>query len=162
MILAVIEPATEQVMAEVPRAGAEEVDVAVAAREGGVPGVAAPWHRPTGPRSFTGSRRRSSRESGGALAGWRRATPASPSGDARGEIGMVADSFRYYAGAPERLLGQTIPVAGWRRHDLPRAARRRRPHRAVELPAGDRFLEGRASSRRRQHDRPQAGRADAR
>ena len=35
-----------------------------------------------------------------------------PIGDARGEIGMVAECFRYYAGAPERLLGQTIPVAG--------------------------------------------------
>ena len=25
---------------------------------------------------------------------------------------MVVETFRYYAGAPERLLGQTIPVAG--------------------------------------------------
>ena len=25
---------------------------------------------------------------------------------------MVVDVFRYYAGAPERLLGDTIPVAG--------------------------------------------------
>ncbi len=33
-------------------------------------------------------------------------------GDARGEMGMVRDTFRYYAGAPERLLGDTIPVAG--------------------------------------------------
>jgi betaine-aldehyde dehydrogenase len=33
-------------------------------------------------------------------------------GDARGEIGMVVDTFRYYAGAPERLLGDSIPVAG--------------------------------------------------
>ncbi len=32
--------------------------------------------------------------------------------DARGEMGMVVDTFRYYAGAPERLLGDTIPVAG--------------------------------------------------
>jgi betaine-aldehyde dehydrogenase len=32
--------------------------------------------------------------------------------DARGEIAMVRDTFRYYAGAPERLLGDTIPVAG--------------------------------------------------
>jgi acyl-CoA reductase-like NAD-dependent aldehyde dehydrogenase len=35
-----------------------------------------------------------------------------PISDARGEIGMVADTFRYYAAAPERLLGETIPVAG--------------------------------------------------
>ncbi len=32
--------------------------------------------------------------------------------DARGEMAMVVDTFRYYAGAPERLLGDTIPVAG--------------------------------------------------
>jgi betaine-aldehyde dehydrogenase len=32
--------------------------------------------------------------------------------DARGEMQMVADTFRYYSGAPERLLGDTIPVAG--------------------------------------------------
>src|SRR5205823_7648117 len=35
-----------------------------------------------------------------------------PISDARGEMGMVVDTFRYYAGAPERLLGDTIPVAG--------------------------------------------------
>jgi betaine-aldehyde dehydrogenase len=32
--------------------------------------------------------------------------------DARGEMDMYAATFRYYAGAPERLLGDTIPVAG--------------------------------------------------
>ncbi|MEA2153235.1 MAG: hypothetical protein QOI18_1468, partial [Solirubrobacteraceae bacterium] len=35
-----------------------------------------------------------------------------PIGDARGEMAMVLDTFRYYAAAPERLLGDTIPVAG--------------------------------------------------
>ena len=68
--------------------------------------------------------------------------------------------FRYYAGAPERLLGRDDPGRRRRRHDLPRAARRRRPDRALELPAGDRLVEGRAGARRRQHDRAQAGRAD--
>ena len=47
-----------------------------------------------------------------------------------------------------------------RRHDLPRAARRRRPDHALELPAGDRLVEGRAGARGGQHGRPQAGRAD--
>src|SRR6202043_2505315 len=32
--------------------------------------------------------------------------------DARGEMDMVAATFRYYAGVPERLVGDTIPVAG--------------------------------------------------
>src|SRR5215475_8154094 len=27
-------------------------------------------------------------------------------------MGMVAETFRYYVGAPERMLGDTIPVAG--------------------------------------------------
>ncbi|MFZ0089251.1 MAG: aldehyde dehydrogenase family protein, partial [Solirubrobacteraceae bacterium] len=35
-----------------------------------------------------------------------------PIRDARGEIDMVAQVFAYYAGAPERLLGASIPVAG--------------------------------------------------
>ncbi|MGZ4193943.1 MAG: aldehyde dehydrogenase family protein, partial [Solirubrobacteraceae bacterium] len=35
-----------------------------------------------------------------------------PIGDARGEMDMVAQVFAYYAGAPERLLGDTIPVTG--------------------------------------------------
>jgi len=35
-----------------------------------------------------------------------------PISDSRGEMGMVVETFRYYSGAPERLLGQTIPVAG--------------------------------------------------
>ena len=39
-----------------------------------------------------------------------------PIGDARGEMGMVVETFRYYAGAPERLLG---------RHDPGRRRRRR-------------------------------------
>ena len=35
-----------------------------------------------------------------------------PIADARGEVGMVVSVLDYYAGAPERLLGDTIPVAG--------------------------------------------------
>src|ERR671913_1172889 len=35
-----------------------------------------------------------------------------PIGDSRGEMGMVAETFYYYAGMPERLLGDSIPVSG--------------------------------------------------
>lgn len=35
-----------------------------------------------------------------------------PLASARGEIGMAIETFHYYAGAGERLLGETIPVAG--------------------------------------------------
>ena len=58
--------------------------------------------------------------------------------NARWEAGNVRDVLAYYAGAPERLFGRQIPVAGRRRRHLPRADRRRRDHRAVELPHADR------------------------
>ena len=35
-----------------------------------------------------------------------------PISDARGEMGMVVDTFRYYAAGPERNTGRTIPVSG--------------------------------------------------
>jgi acyl-CoA reductase-like NAD-dependent aldehyde dehydrogenase len=35
-----------------------------------------------------------------------------PINSSRGEIGMAIATIRYYSGAPERLLGDTIPVAG--------------------------------------------------
>ena len=47
-----------------------------------------------------------------------------------------------------------------RRHHLQGAARRRRGHRAVELPDADRRLGVRAGAGCRQHRRAQAGRAD--
>ena len=39
-----------------------------------------------------------------------------PIGDARGEMGMVVDTFRYYAGAPERDRSATRSrsPAAWR------------------------------------------------
>ena len=74
---------------------------------------------------------------------------------------MVVETFRYYAGAPERLLGQTIPVAGGVDMTF------REPLGVVGLivpwnfPLRDRLVEGRAGARGGQHGRPQAGRADA-
>ena len=44
-------------------------------------------------------------------------------GNARWEAGNVRDCLNYYSGAPERLFGRQIPVAGRHRHHLPRAAR---------------------------------------
>ena len=66
---------------------------------------------------------------------------------------MVAQVFHFYAGAVDKHYGDTIPVAGGDRRDLPRAARRRRPDHALELPAQHRELEGRAGARNGQHDR---------
>jgi acyl-CoA reductase-like NAD-dependent aldehyde dehydrogenase len=109
-MIEVVEPATEQVMAEVPRAGAEEVDAAVVRA-----GVAyAAWRAVApGDRAMLLLRLADALEERSAeLATLEARNAGKPIADARGEIGMVVETFRYYAGAPERLLGHTIPVAG--------------------------------------------------
>ncbi len=108
--IAVVEPATEQVMAEVPRAGADEVDAAVARAKQAFPG----W-RAVSPADRAALLHRLADALGERvddLATLEARNAGKPIGDARGEMGMVVDTYRYYAGAPERLLGQTIPVAG--------------------------------------------------
>ncbi|MEA2346821.1 MAG: hypothetical protein QOG62_608 [Thermoleophilaceae bacterium] len=110
MTLAITEPATGQVMAEIPRAGVEETDAAVARAKAAFPGwrAVSPGDRAALLRSLASvidSRREE-------LAVLEARNAGKPIGDARGEIGMVIDTFAYYAGAPERLLGDTIPVAG--------------------------------------------------
>ncbi len=106
----VIEPATEQVMAEVPSGGAAEVDAAVSrAKE-----VFPEWRAIT-PEDRSDVMHRLANaleEHTEQLAKLEARNAGKPIGDARGEIGMVVQTFRYYAGAPQRLLGQTIPVAG--------------------------------------------------
>jgi betaine-aldehyde dehydrogenase len=109
-MIEVIEPATEQVMAELPRAGVEEVDAAVAAAKAAFPAwrAVAPTDRGVLIHRLADALAERSEE----LAVLEARNAGKPIGDARGEIGMVVETFRYYAGAPERLLGQTIPVAG--------------------------------------------------
>ena len=108
--IAVIEPATEQVMAELPRAGVAEVDAAVARARAAYPAWRAVDPGERGALLHGLADAIAARQEELALLEARNA--GKPIGDARGEIGMVVETFRYYAGAPERLLGQTIPVAG--------------------------------------------------
>ncbi len=109
-VIEVIEPANEQVMAEVPQAGVEEVDAAVARAKAAFPAWLAvgPADRATLLRTLADAIEARQED----LARLEARNAGKPIGDARGEIGMVVETFRYYAGAPERLLGQTIPVAG--------------------------------------------------
>jgi len=108
--LEVIEPATERVMATVERADVASTDAAVAAAKAALPGwkAVSPGDRAALIRSLADTIEARHEEL--ALLEARNAGKAI--GDARGEIGMVIETFRYYAGAPERLLGDTIPVAG--------------------------------------------------
>jgi acyl-CoA reductase-like NAD-dependent aldehyde dehydrogenase len=106
----VIEPATERVMAAVPRAGVEEVDAAVARAKAAFPAwrAVAPADRAKLLRALADALEARHED----LAQLEARNAGKPIGDARGEMEMVVETYRYYAGAPERLLGQTIPVAG--------------------------------------------------
>jgi acyl-CoA reductase-like NAD-dependent aldehyde dehydrogenase len=108
--LSVLEPATEAVLAEVARAGIEEVDAAVARAKASLPGwrALAPGERAEALRALAEELAEHHEE----LAVLEARNAGKAIGDARGEMAMVIDTFRYYAGAPERLLGDTIPVAG--------------------------------------------------
>src|SRR5436305_892376 len=106
----VIEPATERVMAEVPRAGVEEVDAAVARAKAAFPAwrAVAPADRGAMLSGLTDALAGQAER----LATLEARNAGKPIADARGEMGMVVDTFRYYAAGPERLLGKTIPVQG--------------------------------------------------
>jgi betaine-aldehyde dehydrogenase len=106
----VLEPATEAVLAEVPRAGADEADAAVARAKAAYPAwrAVAPADRAKLLYGLADALAAKQEE----LAVLEARNAGKPIGDARGEMGMVVDTFRFYAGAVERTLGDTIPVAG--------------------------------------------------
>jgi acyl-CoA reductase-like NAD-dependent aldehyde dehydrogenase len=106
----VFEPATEQVLAELPRASAEDADAAIARAKEAFPA----WRavRPGDRAKLLRRLARTIEDSLDELATLEARNVGKPISDARGEVGMVVDVFDYYAGAPERLLGNTIPVAG--------------------------------------------------
>ncbi|TML00310.1 MAG: aldehyde dehydrogenase [Actinobacteria bacterium] len=109
-MISVVEPATEEVMAQVPRGGVEEVDAAVGAAKRAL----SSW-RPLPPRERSTLLQRLAGEllrSVSELAQLEARNAGKPIRDARGEIEMVVDVFSYYAAAPQRLFGQTIPVEG--------------------------------------------------
>jgi betaine-aldehyde dehydrogenase len=106
----VIEPATGERLATVPEAGREEVDRAVAAAE----------------RAFRGEWRRVSsrdrgrlllrlaaliRDNAEELARLETRNVGKPIRDSRDEVGLAANCFEYYAGAANKIAGQTIPGA---------------------------------------------------
>jgi acyl-CoA reductase-like NAD-dependent aldehyde dehydrogenase len=110
MTLTVLEPATEAVLAEIPRADADAADAAVARAKAAFPA----W-RAVAPADRSRLLHRLADALADALeplAQLEARNAGKPIVSARGEMGMVVDTFRYYAGAPERNLGDTIPVAG--------------------------------------------------
>ncbi len=109
-MIEVMEPATAEVMAEIPRAGVEETDAAVERARAAFPAwrALAPSDRSAVLHRLANALEEHVED----LARLEARNAGKPIGDARGEMGMVVDTFRYYAGAPERLTGKTIPVSG--------------------------------------------------
>jgi len=106
----VLNPATEETIAEVPAATVDETDAAVAAARAAYPAwrAVAPGDRGRLLRRLSGL----VEEHGEELARLESRNAGKPISDARGEIGMVADVFQFYAGAIDKHHGETIPVAG--------------------------------------------------
>ena len=110
MSLAVVNPATERPIAELDQAGVEETDAAVARA-----GDAFPAWRAVAPTDRARLLRRLAllvEEHGEELALLETRNVGKPISDSRGEVGMVAEVFHFYAGAVDKHHGETIPVAG--------------------------------------------------
>jgi len=108
--LTVVNPATEEPIAELPEAGVEDAERAVAAAKAAFPG----W-RAVSPNDRARLLRRLAtlvEEQGEELALLETRNVGKPISDSRGEVGMVADVFHFYSGAIDKHHGQSIPVAG--------------------------------------------------
>jgi len=109
-VTVVVNPATEETIAEVPGATVEEADrVIEAARQ------AFPAWRSVSPSDRARLLRRLGdlvEEHGEELARLETRNVGKPISDSRGEVAMVAEVFYFYAGAVDKHYGETIPVAG--------------------------------------------------
>ena len=107
---AVVNPATEEIIAHVDHVEAEEADEAIARSAGVLPA----W-RAVSPGDRARLLRRFAEAVDGAneeLARLEVANSGHTISNARWEAGNVRDVLAYYAGAPERLFGRQIPVPG--------------------------------------------------
>jgi len=106
----VVNPATEETLAEIESAGVEETDAAVARAKAAFPA----W-RAVSPTDRARLLRRLAtlvEEHHEELSRIESRNVGKPIGGARGEVGMVAHVFHFYAGAVDKHHGETIPVAG--------------------------------------------------
>ena len=106
----VLNPATEEPIAELPEAGLEEADAAVARARASFPA----W-RAVAPADRVRLLRRLAtlvEEHTEELALLETRNVGKPISDSRGEVGMVADVFHFYSGAVDKHHGETIPVGG--------------------------------------------------
>ncbi len=107
---AIVNPTTEEVIAHVPQHGVDVVDEVIARAQAAAPA----WRRVT-PADRARLLRRFAEvvdQHNEELARLEVANSGHTIGNARWEAGNVRDVLAYYAGAPERLIGKQIPVAG--------------------------------------------------
>ncbi|HNE87796.1 MAG TPA: aldehyde dehydrogenase family protein [Actinomycetota bacterium] len=109
-MFSVVNPATEDVIAEVPRTPVEQVDEIIATARAAFPGWrdVAPGDRARLLRRFAELVDAHLEE----LAALEVRNSGHTISNARWEAGNVRDVLHFYAGAPERLHGMQIPVAG--------------------------------------------------
>jgi len=107
---AVLNPATEETLADIPPSSVEETDAAVARARAAFPA----WRAVTPADRARLLRRLATlvEEHHEELSRIESRNVGKPIGGARGEIGMVAQVFHFYAGAVDKHHGETIPVAG--------------------------------------------------
>ncbi len=110
MTLTVLNPATEEPIAELEQAGVDEADEAVARARAAFPA----WNAVTPADRGRLLRRLAAlvEENADELAQIESRNVGKPIAGARGEVGMVAQVFHFYAGAVDKHRGDTIPVAG--------------------------------------------------
>src|SRR5205814_4088370 len=109
-VTVVVNPATEETIAEIPSAGVEETDAAVARAQAAFPA----W-RAVAPADRARLLRRLAtlvEEQHEELSRLESQNAGKPIAGARGEVGMVAQVFHFYAGAVDKHHGESIPVAG--------------------------------------------------
>jgi acyl-CoA reductase-like NAD-dependent aldehyde dehydrogenase len=109
-VLTVLNPATEEPIAQLEQAGVEETDAAVARARAAFPAwkAVAPTDRARLLRGLATLVEEHAEE----LARIESRNVGKPIAGARAEIGMVAQVFHFYAGAVDKHYGETIPVAG--------------------------------------------------
>jgi len=108
--LTVLNPATEEPIAELAQAGLDEADEAVSRARAAFPAwrAVSPGDRARLLRRLATLVEDNTEE----LARIESSNVGKPISGARGEIGMVAQVFHFYAGAVDKHFGETIPVAG--------------------------------------------------
>ena len=159
---ATIDPATGEEICQIAQGSADDVRRAVEAAQAALDGPLRKVH--AAKRSaLMNALAELIKANGDELAELESLDNGKPLAMAKGDVAASVEPPSLLRGLADQDRGRDDPGLGSRRSLLhaPRAGRRLRPDRPLELPAPDGDLEDRARARRGMPDRPQAGRADS-